>query len=318
MLKFDACTRQSLLLQFGSFIRRRLVQLRFLSYTFWHLETVAHSTTLILDLAFPPAFHSLVLRLLSTARSACSHLTKALKNPLPLALLMAYLGSLPRPARKQYLLAVFALVLISVYLFLPTVQQRSHLSRLVLSQKLSSWTQRQQKYALEGPLQELPPGRPYDLPSIQHKFARETAEATQLRESRLQAIKDSFSHSWNGYRKHAWLNDELSPMSGGAKNTFGNWSATLVDSLDSLWIMGFYDEFEEAVQAVAGIDFETSTSKIVSVFETTIRYLGGLLSAYDLSGNNILLEKAWNLGNMLYAAFDTPSRMPVPYWDWKK
>ena len=54
------------------------------------------------------------------------------------------------------------------------------------------------------------------------------------------------------------------------------------------------------------------------VFETTIRYLGGLLSAYDLSGNTVLLKKAWELGNILYAAFDTPSRMPVPYWSLKK
>ena len=56
----------------------------------------------------------------------------------------------------------------------------------------------------------------------------------------------------------------------------------------------------------------------ILVFETTIRYLGGMLSAYDLSGNVILLKKAWELGNMLYTAFDTPSRMPVPYWSLKR
>ena len=164
----------------------------------------------------------------------------------------------------------------------------------------------------------LPQGPPLALPRIQHTFTPETTRAKRIRESRLQAIKDSFAHSWRGYRKHAWRKDELSPLSGGAKDTFGNWSATLVDSLDTLWIMGFHKEFEEAVHAVAEIDFETSTSKTISVFETTIRYLGGLLSAYDLSGNPVLLDKASRLGNMLYAAFDTPTRMPVPYWDWKK
>ncbi|EAQ84271.1 hypothetical protein CHGG_10675 [Chaetomium globosum CBS 148.51] len=43
---------------------------------------------------------------------------------------------------------------------------------------------------------------------------------------------------------------------------------------------------------------------------TTIRHLAGLLSAYDLSGEPALLEKAKELGNMLYMAFDTPNRMP--------
>ena len=82
--------------------------------------------------------------------------------------------------------------------------------------------------------------------------------------------------------------------------------------------MGLYDEFDEAIDAISGIDFQSSSSKIISVFETTIRYLGGLLSAYDLSKKPLLLGKAIELGEMLYMAFDTPSRMPVPYWDWKK
>jgi mannosyl-oligosaccharide alpha-1,2-mannosidase len=58
----------------------------------------------------------------------------------------------------------------------------------------------------------------------------------------------------------------------------------------------------------------------VNVFETTIRYLGGLMSAYDLSGQkySVLLDKATELGEMLYGAFDTPNRMPVTRWNWRK
>jgi len=48
----------------------------------------------------------------------------------------------------------------------------------------------------------------------------------------------------------------------------------------------------------------------VSVFETTIRILGGLLSAYDLSGEPIFLEKANDLGQRLLPAFDSPSGVP--------
>ncbi|KAI5294008.1 hypothetical protein KEM52_004860, partial [Ascosphaera acerosa] len=95
---------------------------------------------------------------------------------------------------------------------------------------------------------------------------------------------------------------------------FGGWAATLVDNLDTLWIMGLKDEFSEAVTAAAAIDFTSTYEETINVFETTIRYLGGLLSAYDLSKEPVLLEKAGELGDMLYAAFDTPNRMPITRW----
>lgn len=52
-------------------------------------------------------------------------------------------------------------------------------------------------------------------------------------------------------------------------------------------------------------------------FQTTIRHLGGLLSAYDLSREPALLEKAQELGEMLYMAFDTPNRLPGFWLDWE-
>lgn len=111
--------------------------------------------------------------------------------------------------------------------------------------------------------------------------------------------------------------DELSPLSGVGRNTFGGWSATLVDALDTLWIMGMDKEFDAAVQAVEAIDFSTSTDETINIFETTIRYLGGFLSAYDLSGRRELLEKAVEVGEMVLTAFDTPNRMPISRWQWK-
>ena len=44
----------------------------------------------------------------------------------------------------------------------------------------------------------------------------------------------------------------------------------------------------------------------VNVFETTIRVLGGLLAAFHLSGEEVLLEKADNLGRRLAKAFESP------------
>lgn len=74
------------------------------------------------------------------------------------------------------------------------------------------------------------------------------------------------------------------------------------------------DEFEEAVKAAMSIDLGTSTTDTVNVFETTIRHLGGLLSAYDLSGDKRLLEKAKEFGEMLLKACDTPNRMCITRW----
>jgi hypothetical protein len=46
--------------------------------------------------------------------------------------------------------------------------------------------------------------------------------------------------------------------------------------------------------------------KNVNLFETTIRVLGGLLSAYHLSGEQVFLNKAEELGNILLVGFKTP------------
>jgi mannosyl-oligosaccharide alpha-1,2-mannosidase len=51
----------------------------------------------------------------------------------------------------------------------------------------------------------------------------------------------------------------------------------------------------------------------ISVFETTIRILGGLLSAYELTNykEQVLLDKAVDIANRLMPAFQTPSGVPV-------
>lgn len=166
----------------------------------------------------------------------------------------------------------------------------------------------------------MPTGRPAAIPQIQFEFKEESAERKKVIASRRDAVKASFVRSWDGYKSKAWLKDELAPLSGTSKGQWGGWGATLVDSLDTIWIMGKEEDFEEAVNAVKGIDFYAPGNNKLSTFETTIRYMGGLLAAYDLSNGKhpILLEKALQLGNLLYAAFDTPNRMPLTIWYWKR
>ena len=168
-------------------------------------------------------------------------------------------------------------------------------------------------------LTPLPSGSLVAIPQIQHDFEPEDPERRAARQTRLVAVKKAFLHSWEGYKQNSWLQDEVCPVSGASHNGFGGWGATLVDSLDTLWIMGLKKEFQVAVSELRKIDFTTTRLDELNVFETTIRYLGGFLSAYDVSGHQYraLLEKAVELGDMLYVAFDTPNRMPITRWDWK-
>jgi len=154
---------------------------------------------------------------------------------------------------------------------------------------------------------------------IQARFPKESAGAKSLRLYRRGRVEDAFKHAWKGYKEHAWLHDEVMPVSGGQKDPFVGWAATLVDSLDSLYIMGLKDEFAEALSALEHINFSKPNSDKVPVFEVTIRYLGGMLGAWDISGHKypILLQKAKQLGEFLYKAFDTDSGLPVPYYFWR-
>ncbi|KAK3937222.1 glycoside hydrolase family 47 protein [Diplogelasinospora grovesii] len=171
---------------------------------------------------------------------------------------------------------------------------------------------------LPNQMRSLPAGRPVSLPRIQHSFPRkESAAEKRVREQRRTAVRDLFYKNWMSYKKYAWMKDALQPISASYKDQFSGWAATLVDSLDTLWIMGLREEFDEAVEAVAGIDFGKSSSYSVNIFEVNIRYLGGLLAAYDLSKREVILQKAAELGNLLYAGFNTDNRMPVDFIDFK-
>ena len=52
-----------------------------------------------------------------------------------------------------------------------------------------------------------------------------------------------------------------------------SFSLTLVDTLDTLAVLGLYDEFEDAVRKVQR-DVRFDADLTVSVFETNIRMLG--------------------------------------------
>jgi hypothetical protein len=183
------------------------------------------------------------------------------------------------------------------------------------------WAKLPDRYPVSS-IGSIPTDRPAPpIPNIQkHPAPVEDAAAKALRLERREAVRDSFLHSWQGYKNYAWLQDEVKPLSKQNSNPFGGWAATLVDALDTLWMMGLKEEFEKAVRACEQIDFTTTETEEINVFETTIRYLGGLLAAYELSDKAYptLLGKAAEVGELLMCAFDTPNRMPIARWRWQE
>ncbi|KAJ5959189.1 Glycoside hydrolase family 47 [Penicillium vulpinum] len=158
------------------------------------------------------------------------------------------------------------------------------------------------------------------IPRIQYNFPKETRGERKARLKKRDAVKEAFLHSWNGYKDYAWMRDEVKPRTGGYQDTFNGWGATLVDSLDALVIMGLDDELQLALEALEGIDFTTTKSTHVPVFEIIIRYMGGFIAAHDLTKGKhpILLRKAVELGEMIFNAFDTHNRMPQMRWEWTR
>jgi mannosyl-oligosaccharide alpha-1,2-mannosidase len=145
----------------------------------------------------------------------------------------------------------------------------------VVSSPNSFWKSRPTHYPLKN-LTPVPTSNPKRLPLVQHQFAPEPAQDENVRLNRQQRVKVAFQRCWASYHDRAWMRDELSPISGGGRDTFGGWAASLVDALDTLWIMGLKDEFNTAVSAAVEIDFSTSTDTTINIFETTIRLPRGL------------------------------------------
>ncbi len=126
-------------------------------------------------------------------------------------------------------------------------------------------------------------------------------------------VKSEFLHAWNGYKKYAWGNDDLKPLS----KSYHNWYAepllmTPVDALDTMYLMGMKSEADKTRKYI------TDTLKFdkdiyVQNFEITIRILGGLLSNYQITGDKKLLAMADDLGTRLLPVFDSPTGLPYKY-----
>ncbi|KAK4365958.1 hypothetical protein RND71_013838 [Anisodus tanguticus] len=142
-------------------------------------------------------------------------------------------------------------------------------------------------------------------------------EAKELRDE----VREMFYHAFNGYMDHAFPRDELRPLSCGGEDTLGGYALTLIDSLDTLALLGDRERFTASVEWI-GKNLRFDINKTVSIFETTIRVLGGLISAHLIASDNNtgmripsyddeLLHLAEDLARRMLPAFDTPTGILV-------
>merc|ERR1712136_94147 len=118
---------------------------------------------------------------------------------------------------------------------------------------------------------------------------------------------EAFLHAWKGYTRYAWGRDELRPLSRTGTNPYGGLGLSILDSLTTLLLFDLSTEFEHAMEFVRRHLVFGAEDPQVSVFELTIRALGGLLGAHSLSGRHSLLRRARELAERLLPTFNTTS-----------
>ncbi|XP_023161423.2 mannosyl-oligosaccharide alpha-1,2-mannosidase IA isoform X1 [Drosophila hydei] len=127
-------------------------------------------------------------------------------------------------------------------------------------------------------------------------------------------VKQMMEHAWHNYKLYAWGKNELRPLSQRphSGSIFGSYDlgATIVDGLDTLYIMGLEKEYKEGRDWIERRFSLDNISAELSVFETNIRFVGGMLTLYAFTGDPMYKEKAQHVADKLLPAFQTPTGIP--------
>ena len=126
-------------------------------------------------------------------------------------------------------------------------------------------------------------------------------------------IVDACRHAWQGYMKDAKGFDALMPISRKGQNWYSaSLVMTPVDAFDTFYLLKMKREAEEA-KAIIFENLSFKKKMDVQLFEVSIRFLGGLISSYELDGDPRFLDLAKDLGKRLLPAFNSPTGMPYRY-----
>ncbi|HTW83925.1 MAG TPA: glycoside hydrolase family 47 protein [Candidatus Sulfotelmatobacter sp.] len=127
-------------------------------------------------------------------------------------------------------------------------------------------------------------------------------------------VRAEFRHAWDGYVRFAWGADEVKPVSGTPSDFFipgHSLGLSIVEALDTLYVMGLDDELQRAVRWIVDrLDFDVDGD--AQMFEAMIRLVGGLIAGYAATGERVLLERGRDLADRLLPCF-TKSPTGAPY-----
>ena len=126
-------------------------------------------------------------------------------------------------------------------------------------------------------------------------------------------IVDACRHAWEGYIQDANGYDALMPISKKGQNWYSSsLLMTPVDAFDTFYLLKMKHEADEAKDLIfKDLNFRKDIE--VQLFEVSIRFLGGLISSYELDGDIRFLNLAKDLGKRLLPAFKSPTGMPYRF-----
>lgn len=141
---------------------------------------------------------------------------------------------------------------------------------------------------------------------------------SQTSKTRAREIKAAYRTSYQAYLKYATGHDALLPLSNGFTDAFGGWGASVVDSLSTSFLMDHKDLYDQGVEFSKRIDFTKTSSDSISLFETNIRYLAGLISAYEIGGKKEpkLIDQAKVVGDHLITGWLDANPLPCNTLKW--
>eukprot|EP01101_Sappina_pedata_P007691 TRINITY_DN4112_c0_g1_i1.p1 TRINITY_DN4112_c0_g1~~TRINITY_DN4112_c0_g1_i1.p1 ORF type:complete len:657 (+),score=259.98 TRINITY_DN4112_c0_g1_i1:2-1972(+) len=186
------------------------------------------------------------------------------------------------------------------------IKLRDELKALIQKEEIEMESKHQQAAALPGNY-----GIRNEPKKIEHN-AYVNGDDALVKENaeRSQAIVKAIEHAWLGYEKFAFGKDEVKPVSQTATNWL-NMGAMILDSIDLFYITGLERQYKQCKDWITN-ELQFNQEMMISTFETTIRSLGGLLAIHGLTGDQIFLDKAEELGIGLLKAFDDGPN-PFPF-----
>ena len=142
-----------------------------------------------------------------------------------------------------------------------------------------------------------------DFPRFCTSFLLDNSPKTkkELNKCRREFVLNMTRESWAAYSHFAWGNPTLLPVSergsGGGESFFPG--GTIIAAMSTLWVMDLKEEWAEGLLWIEMMGEKSKKIPGTILSQLIIDVLGGLLSAYALSGRPVLLERAREVYGMI-------------------